>query len=351
MPLLARMVASPLTVDVRDGAIEALPALLADSRISPEGQIAVAVGPGQGERVVASLGPALAKAGIHRIDAGTVTAARELADDLRQGHYDAVVAIGGGRTLDVAKYAASLVGMPNVAVATSLAHDGIASPVASLEHDGHKASYGVQMPLAVLADLGYVRRCPRALLAAGLGDALSNLNAVADWELSGAQTGEPVDGLAVAIARSAAESLLHRPDELVTDDFLTTLAHALVLGGLAMAVAGSSRPCSGSCHAIAHALNVVAPGDRFHGAEVAVGALFSSWLRDDPNVEALDACLRRHGVPRLPADLGVTDEQFAAAVEQAPVMRADRYTVLSQLQLSGDDVRARVREYVRAFDR
>lgn len=351
MPLLARMVASPLTVDVRDGAIEALPALLADNRISPQGQIAVAVGPGQGEQIVATLGPALAKAGIHRIPDGTVTTARALADDLRDGHYDAVVAIGGGRTLDVAKYAASLAGMPNVAVATSLAHDGIASPVASLMHNGRKASYGVQMPLAVLADLGYVRRCPRELLAAGLGDALSNLNAVADWELSGRETGEPVDGLAVALARSAAESLLHRPDALLTDDFLTTLAHALVLGGLAMAVAGSSRPCSGSCHAIAHALGVIAPGERWHGAEVAVGALFASWLREDPNVEALDACLRRHGVPRLPADLGVSDEQFAEAVDQAPVMRADRFTILSRLALPADEVRARVREYVRAFDR
>lgn len=351
MPLLARMVASPLTVDVRDGAIEALPALLADSRISPEGQVGIAVGPGQGEQVLQSLGPAVEKAGVHRVEQGTVQAARALADDLRDGHYDALVAIGGGRTLDVAKYAASLAGMPSVAVATSLAHDGLASPVASLEHNGRKASYGVQMPLAVLVDLGYVRRCPPHLLAAGLGDALSNLNAVADWELSGEATGEPVDGLAVALARAAAESLLHRPDALLDDDFLETLAQGLILGGLAMAVAGSSRPCSGSCHSIAHALGVVAPGDRLHGAEVAVGALFASWLREDPQLQPLDAALRRHGVARLPADLGVTDEQFAEAVFQAPAMRADRYTILSQLQLDADEARARVSEFVRAVDR
>ena len=45
-----------------------------------------------------------------------------------------------------------------VAVATSLAHDGIASPVASLEEGGRKGSYGVQMPIALVVDLDYVRR-------------------------------------------------------------------------------------------------------------------------------------------------------------------------------------------------
>ena len=84
------------------------------------------------------------------------------------GFYDAVVGIGGGRTLDVAKYAASLSGLPMVAVATSLAHDGIASPVASLEDEaGRKGSYGVQMPIAVVVDLDYVRRSEPAMRRSG----------------------------------------------------------------------------------------------------------------------------------------------------------------------------------------
>src|SRR3712207_6898981 len=45
-----------------------------------------------------------------------------------------------------------------------------------------------------------------------------------------------------------------------------------------------------------------------HGGQVAVGALFASWLRGDPVVGALDACLRRYGVPRLPEDLGLSEE-------------------------------------------
>ena len=351
MPLLARMVACPLAVEVGSGAVSALATLLTDRRISSYGHVAVVVGPGQGERIVSVVQPSLENAQIHPVEGGTLEAALELADSLRGGSYDAVVGIGGGRTLDVAKYAAGQVGLPMVAVATNLAHDGIASPVASLEHDGRKGSYGVHIPIAVVVDLDYVRACPPQQLRSGVGDVLSNLSALADWELAGRERGEPVDGLAAAFARSAAESILHRTDELSSDAFLATLAQALILSGLAMAVAGSSRPCSGACHEISHAIDALQPGNASHGEQVAVGALFASFLRGDRVVDALDACLRRHDVPRLPRDIGLTNEQFVAAVAHAPSTRPERYTVLEHLAMDEVEIRKRVDEFVAVFDR
>ncbi|MGH3023485.1 MAG: iron-containing alcohol dehydrogenase family protein [Gaiellaceae bacterium] len=350
MPLLARLVACPLTVDVGSGAVKSLAALLSDRRISSHGHVAVVVGPGQGEEIVSVLRPELENAGMFPVEGGTVTAALELAESLRGG-YDAVVGIGGGRTLDVAKYAASLTGLPLVAVATNLAHDGIASPVASLEHDGRKGSYGVQVPIAVVVDLDYVRRCPPEQLRGGIGDALSNLSALADWELAGRERGEPVDGLAAALARAGAESLLYRTDDLHADAFLTTLAEALVLSGLAMAAAGSSRPCSGACHEISHAIDALYPERSTHGEQVAVGALFASFLRGDERLAALDAALGRYGVPRRPGDLGLTDDEFAAAVAHAPSTRPERYTILEHLDLDEDGIRTRVREFAGAVAR
>jgi glycerol-1-phosphate dehydrogenase [NAD(P)+] len=311
----------------------------------------VVVGPGQGEEIVAVVRPALENADMHGVEGGTVQGALDLAGSLRAGSYDAVVGIGGGRTLDVAKYAAGLVGLPMVSVATSLAHDGIASPVASLEHDGRKGSYGVQVPIAVVVDLDYVRRCPPEQVRAGVGDALSNLNALGDWELASRERDEEVDGLAAALARSGAESLLHRTDALLSDSFLTALAEALVLSGLAMAAAGSSRPCSGACHEISHAIDELYPGRAAHGEQVAVGALFASFLREDERLDALDAALRRYEVARLPADLGLTEEEFAAAVARAPATRPERFTVLEHLDLEKPEIHERVREFVGAFDR
>ena len=240
IPVLARMIACPLAVDIRSGAVGALVALLGDRRISSHGHVAIVVGPGQGDEIVAAVRPALENAEAFPVEGGTVEAALELTDRLRAGSFDAVVGIGGGRTLDVAKYAAGLTGLPMVSVATNLAHDGIASPVASLEHDGRKGSYGVHGPIAVVVDLDYVRRSPPEQLRAGIGDALSNLSALADWELAGRERGEDVDGLAAAFSRAGAESLLHRTDDLLSDTYLTALAEALVLSGLAMAAAAAA---------------------------------------------------------------------------------------------------------------
>jgi glycerol-1-phosphate dehydrogenase [NAD(P)+] len=238
-----------------------------------------------------------------------------------------------------------------VSVATNLAHDGIASPVASLDHDGSKGSYGVHVPLAVIVDLDYVRRSPPEQLRSGVGDALSNLSALADWELASRERDEQVDGLAASLARAGAESLLYRDDDLLSDGFLTALAEALVLSGLAMAAAGSSRPCSGACHEISHAIDALYPGTALHGEQVAVGALFASFLREDPRLDALDAALRRYEVARLPSDLGLSEEQFGAAVAQAPATRPDRFTVLEHLDLGADEIARRVKEFVVAFDR
>jgi glycerol-1-phosphate dehydrogenase [NAD(P)+] len=352
VPLLARMVASPLTVDIRRGAVAGLGRLLADGGISSGGRVAVLVGSGQGEAIARILAPQLADAPVLAVRSASVDAARDLATGLRSSSYDAVVGIGGGRTLDVAKYVAGLVGLPMVSVATNLSHDGIASPVASLEHEGRKGSYGVPVPLAVFVDLDYVRRAPPRMVRAGIGDVVSNLSALADWQLAADERGEAVDGLAAALAHSAAHAVLHRPDTIDSDDFLVTLAESLVLSGLAMAVAGSSRPCSGGDHEILHAIDQLFPGTSNHGELAGLGALFCASLRDDGvAAAAIDACLRRHQLPRVPGDVGLSCEQFVAAVAHAPDTRPDRYTVLEHLGLSTEEIRARVDGYVETYGR
>ena len=351
MPLLTRMVGTPLTIDIGPGAVAGLAPLLADRRISRGGHVAVIVGPGLGEEIAATLRPQLANGEIWDVAGGSVQAGASLAGKLRRGFYDAVVGVGGGRTLDVAKYAASLSGLPVVAVATSLAHDGIASPVASLDDEtGRKASYGVQMPIAVVVDLDYVRRSDPAMRRSGIGDAVSNLSAIADWRLAERERGEAVDGVAVTFARVAATSVIHREDGIDDDAFLIALAEALVLSGLAMASAGSSRPCSGADHEILHAIDALFPETAHHGELAGAASLFTSWLRgDDGLAGGIDACLIRHGLPRTPADLGLSDEQFTEAVVRAPDTRPDRFTILEHLALDAAAARERVGAFAAAY--
>jgi len=347
MPLLARMIAAPLTIDVRRDAVANLGALLADRRIATEGRVAVAVGPGQGDSIAAELD--LGACEVFRVADAAVDSAVLLGKQLRAGSYEAVAGIGGGRTIDVTKFAAHMAGIPMVAVATNLAHDGIASPVSSLEHESGKGSFGVAMPVAVVVDLDRVRAGPARLIRSGVGDVVSNLSAAADWELAARHAGERVDGLALMLARSAAEAVLHQPGSIESDDVVTVLAEALVLSGMAMSVAGSSRPCSGGEHEIVHAIDELYPGAANHGELAGVGALFCTFLRGEAHrCELISACLARHGLPRTPADLGLSVAEFTNAVTHAPATRPGRYTILEHLGLDADTAGKRVGEYVRA---
>jgi hypothetical protein len=94
------MLLSPLFIDIRAGAVSGLGELLSDRRISADAHVAVAVGPGQGEALVKELGPELENADLFTVRAGSLDAAGELQAALRGKHYDALVGIGGGRTLD-----------------------------------------------------------------------------------------------------------------------------------------------------------------------------------------------------------------------------------------------------------
>ena len=240
-----------------------------------------------------------------------------------------------------------------VAVATNLAHDGIASPVSSLVHDGHKGSYGVQMPMAIVVDLDYVRRSEPRMRRSGIGDSVSNLSAIADWRLAEEARGEPVDGIAVTFAHTAAAAILHREDGIDDDAFLVALAESLVLSGLAMATAGSSRPCSGGEHEILHAVDQLYPGQLASTASSRVRRASSraSCSGNEAQAALIDACLTRHDLPRTPRDLGLDEDQFAQAVLRAPSTRPDRYTILEHLDLDEEGVRGRIGAYLEAFDR
>ena len=340
------MLASPLFVDIRRGAVENLAALLNERFISSTGRVLVAVGASQGEDIWRRIEPSLPEASVFTVKDASLTSAGELQAALGSSGYDALVGIGGGRTLDVAKYAATRAAVPMVAVATNLAHDGLCSPVASLEHLHGKGSFGVAMPLAVVVDLDYVRSAPVQLVRSGIGDAVSNLCAIEDWLLAQRERGEPVDGLAIAFARTAGEAVLHRYDTVADDEFLVALAEALVLSGMAMSVAGTSRPCSGACHEIIHAIDQLFPGVSNHGELAGIGALFATFIRPDPvRFDQIAQCLHRNGLPRTPADIGLSDADFARAVVTAPATRPDRYTILEHLALSDSEVRERVGEF------
>ncbi|MFF3286657.1 iron-containing alcohol dehydrogenase family protein [Streptomyces sp. NPDC003023] len=351
MPVLTRLIPSPVVVDINRGALEDLAGLLADQRISASGKLAVAASAGSGRKLREKLEPVLPGADWYEVAGGTIDAAVKLADEIKGSRYDAVVGLGGGKIIDVAKYAAARVGLPLVAVATNLSHDGLCSPVSTLDNDNGRGSYGVPTPIAMVIDLDVIRDAPVRFVRSGIGDAISNISAIADWELSHKINGEPVDGLAAAMGRMAGESVLRHPGGVGDDEFLTVLAEALVLTGIAMSISGDSRPASGACHEISHAFDLLYPKRAAsHGEQCGLGAAFAMHLRGAHDEAGLFAeVLRRHGLPVLPAEIGFSTEEFVRAVAYAPQTRPGRFTILEHLALTDDQIRDAYADYAKTI--
>nr|WP_272925689.1 iron-containing alcohol dehydrogenase family protein [Streptomyces sp. SID3212] len=348
---MTRLIPSPVSVDIRRGAMDDLAGLLADQRISSSGRLAFAISGGSGAALRDKLAPVLPDADWFAVADGTIDSAVRLADGIKGKRYDAVVGLGGGKIIDVTKYAAARLGLPMVAVATNLAHDGICSPVATLDNDNGRGSYGVPTPIAVVIDLDVIRDAPVRFVRSGIGDAVSNISAIADWELSHRTNGEPVDGLAAAMARTAGEAVLRHPGGVGDDLFLTVLAEALVLTGIAMSISGDTRPSSGACHEISHAFDLLHPKrSALHGEQVGLGAAFAMHLRGaHEESRLLVEVLHRHGLPVLPEQIGFTVDEFVRAVAYAPQTRPGRFTILEHLDLSTDQIRDAYADYAKTI--
>jgi glycerol-1-phosphate dehydrogenase [NAD(P)+] len=257
------------------------------------------------------------------------------------------IAVGGGRVIDTVKQASALTGVPFVSVPTSLSHDGICSPIASLVlADGRRESVGAVMPEAVVVDLAVVGSSPRRAMRAGAGDLLSNLTALQDWRLASARGRDSFDGYSALIAEASAHAFLYLAGA-AAELSLEVLARGLVLSGLAMATAGTSRPCSGAEHLISHSLDrILRERARLHGEQVALGTLIASAAHGEVPSE-LRAAYEALGLPRRCGDLGLETAEVVEAVMAAPATRPERYTILDETDLS----RAAVEELVaRALD-
>jgi glycerol-1-phosphate dehydrogenase [NAD(P)+] len=265
---------------------------------------------------------------------GTLDASAALLRRLDTDRPTLLVAVGGGQAIDAAKLAAARSRVPFVAVPTMLSHDGMASPVASLvSAEGIRSSLASGMPAGVVIDLDVVGGAPVEFARAGVGDLVSNLTAVADWRLAAEATGERLDEFAASIALQSALPVLGVSWPLRGDD-LQLVARGLVMSGLAMEVAGSSRPCSGAEHLISHALDrLLGPAARSHGEQVALGVLVVG-RASGVDVERVRDLYRRVGLPTALEEAGLERSTLVEAVRLAPSTRPGRTTVLDRLDLT-----------------
>jgi glycerol-1-phosphate dehydrogenase [NAD(P)+] len=342
-----RAIDIPRVVEVSRGCRQRLPGLLA-SHFDAE-RICLGSGKGPSAPIAERIAVDLRESGrsVRHVTGlcGRLDQAAELAGCAIRDDVTLMVGVGGGRVVDTVKLAAARTGIDFVSVPTAISHDGISSPVASLlGGEGRRESHAATMPAGILIDLELIAAAPIRTLRAGLGDLLSNLVAILDWELAAERGLDTFDPFAAMIAEQAARSALDITD-LDGADAHETLAKGLLLSGLAMAAAGTSRPCSGAEHLISHSLDQLL-GERaaMHGEQVALGCLFAAAAHDSPLLETFMRVFERTGVPITPAAVGISADEFAEAVRLAPSTRPERFTVLTDLIAGGGNRLAKLAE-------
>jgi glycerol-1-phosphate dehydrogenase [NAD(P)+] len=246
-----------------------------------------------------------------------------------------LIGVGGGTKIDAAKLSASRQSIPFISVPTTLSHDGIASPLASIKGLDKPYSIMAQAPLAIIADTDIIAQAPWRSVISGCGDAIAKFTAVKDWQLAHAEKNEYYGEYAASLALMSAKIVIQNAKLIQpgNDEGLRVLLEALISCGVAMSIAGSSRPCSGSEHLFSHALDMIKCPHAMHGEQCGVGSVLSAYLHR-ANWKRIRDTLKQIGAPTTASELGVTDEDLVKALELAATIRPERYTILHKLNLN-----------------
>lgn len=263
---------------------------------------------------------------IKAADGHTVNTIEKMAKEMGAGF---LLGVGGGRPIDVAKCASFGDGLAFISVPTTASHDGIVSGRASITIDGVKESLEAHTPVAVVADTGIIVNSPFRLIAAGCGDVISNKTAVLDWKLACRLRNEEYSSYAATLSDITASLLIDNASEIRPglEESTWQVMKALVASGVAMSIAGSSRPASGSEHKFSHVLDRIAKTPALHGEQCAIGAVMMMYLHGGDWGKIRDA-LKTIGVPTNVKDVEVTREEIINALVLAHEIKPERYTIL-----------------------
>ena len=197
-----------------------------------------------------------------------------------------IIGIGSGVIQDLCKYVSHTTGLPYYIVATASSMDGYASTGAAMILGGMKVTVSAGVPAAIIADTEVLRNAPMEMIQAGYGDIVGKYSALNDWRLSQIVNGEyfcqDIYDLTMDMVHKTlelADGLLKREEKSVK-----VLMEALVIVGIAMSFAGSSRPASGSEHHLSHFFEItgIVNGEEYfpHGIDVAYSTVVTAKLRE-----------------------------------------------------------------------
>ncbi len=273
---------------------------------------------------------------------------QEAVDDVREiidNKTGFLLGVGGGKSIDVAKYSSHLEDIPFLSIPTASSHDGIASGRASIEKNGNKTSVSAHTPLAMIADTGIIANGPNRLMSAGCGDIISNATAVKDWELARRLRNENFSHYAATLSKMTSDILMKNLGDIKPglQESAWQVVKALMSSSVAMSIAGSSRPASGSEHKFSHALDKIAKEPALHGEQCGVGSIIMMYLHGG-DWKKIKSALQAVDAPTTARGLEISEEEVIEALVHAPEIRPGRYTILGNRKMNRDAAKEAAKE-------
>ncbi|MBK4732521.1 iron-containing alcohol dehydrogenase family protein [Oxynema sp. CENA135] len=230
---------------------------------------------------------------------------------------DAIVATGGGKSLDAAKLLAYSCGLPVVTIPSSAATCAAWTALSNIYSDDGAFLYDVGLakcPDLLVLDYSLIATAPQRTLVAGIGDAL------AKWYEASVSSGRSEQTLIVAAVQQArvlrdlllqkSVAALERPGEAVWREVVdATVLLAGAIGGL-----GGAQCRTVAAHAVHNGLtHLSAAHGTLHGEKVAYGILVQLRLEETICGHQLASAARQQliefyaeiGLPSTLADLGL----------------------------------------------
>ncbi len=271
------------------------------------------------------------------VNSFTVKDVRTVEEKIMELKPQVVLGTGGGTKIDVAKLGSARQGVPFISIPTTASHDGIASCVVSLKGLNKPYSNMAQSPMAIVADTNVITQASHRFAASGCGDVVAKFTAVRDWELAHNARNEYYGEYAASLSLMSARLVAEHADIIQPglEDGVRVLLEALISCGVAMSIAGSSRPCSGSEHLFSHALDLIAPKPAMHGEQCGVGTIMMAYLHG-MDWKRIKETLEKVGAPTTAKELEIEPEHVVQALMQADAIRPERYTILEERGLNYD---------------
>lgn len=240
-----------------------------------------------------------------------------------------IIGIGGGRVLDVAKYISFLNELPFISLPTAASNDGFSSAGCSLFINGRRKSVPAKMPFGIVVDIDIIKNAPENLIFSGIGDLVSKISAVYDWEFEAKNGKALINDFAVMMAKKSVNSVVRMDiQKNIRDEFfLKEMIDSLTMSGIAMEIAKNSAPASGSEHLISHGLDQLLAKPQLHGIQVGVATYLMSLVQNHRH-ERVRKFLTETGFFNHVKGLRMAAADFEKAIDIAPSIKPHRYTYI-----------------------